>query len=75
MKIDSILFVLGNTETVAGYISETAGLSMKDIGDASEEEISSFDSLIVGAPSGTQELALNDHQLLGMTFSTTISRV
>ena len=40
----------GNTETVAGYISEAAGISMEDIGDASEAEIKGFDSLIVGAP-------------------------
>ena len=40
----------GNTETVAGYISEAAGASMEDIGDASEAEIKGFDSLIVGAP-------------------------
>jgi len=40
----------GNTETVAGYISEAAGASMEDIGDAKESEIQSYDSLIVGAP-------------------------
>ena len=40
----------GNTETVAGYISEAAGASMEDIGDASEAEIKGYDSLIVGAP-------------------------
>eukprot|EP00560_Eucampia_antarctica_P008681 CAMPEP_0197826204 /NCGR_PEP_ID=MMETSP1437-20131217/3187_1 /TAXON_ID=49252 ORGANISM="Eucampia antarctica, Strain CCMP1452" /NCGR_SAMPLE_ID=MMETSP1437 /ASSEMBLY_ACC=CAM_ASM_001096 /LENGTH=194 /DNA_ID=CAMNT_0043426539 /DNA_START=197 /DNA_END=778 /DNA_ORIENTATION=+ len=40
----------GNTETVAGYISEAAGASMEDIGDASEDEVKGYDSLIVGAP-------------------------
>ena len=40
----------GNTETVAGYISEAAGASMEDIGDASEAEIKGYDCLIVGAP-------------------------
>ncbi|KAL7578464.1 hypothetical protein ACA910_011534 [Epithemia clementina (nom. ined.)] len=42
----------GNTETVAGYISEAigGGVDIIDIGDAKEEEITSCDSLIVGAP-------------------------
>lgn len=40
----------GNTETVAGYISEAVGCDIEDIGDASADDIKSFDSLIVGAP-------------------------
>ena len=40
----------GNTETVAQYIADAAGASMEDIGDASEDEVKSYDSLIVGAP-------------------------
>merc|ERR1711907_258804 len=38
----------GNTETVAGYIAEKAGLEAVDIGDA--EDIAGFDGLIIGAP-------------------------
>eukprot|EP00978_Attheya_sp_CCMP212_P014558 scaffold37153_cov43-Attheya_sp.AAC.2 len=40
----------GNTETVAGYIAEAAGLQANDIGDATADEILGADSLIVGAP-------------------------
>ena len=40
----------GNTETVAEYIREAVGCTMEDIGDASEDEIKGYDSLIVGAP-------------------------
>lgn len=41
----------GNTETVAQYIADAVGgVDIVDIGDASEDEIKSFDSLIVGAP-------------------------
>jgi flavodoxin I len=43
----------GNTETVAGYIAEAAGLEGKlvnDIGDATDAEILGHDALIVGAP-------------------------
>jgi len=41
----------GNTETVAGYIAEAAGVSdFKDISDATQSEIEGHDSLIVGAP-------------------------
>uniref|UniRef100_A0A7S1FZ01 Flavodoxin-like domain-containing protein n=1 Tax=Corethron hystrix TaxID=216773 RepID=A0A7S1FZ01_9STRA len=41
----------GNTETVAGYIAEAVGgLEPEDIGDASDDEITGHDSLIVGAP-------------------------
>lgn len=40
----------GNTETVAQYIADAAEASMEDIGDASEDEVKSYDSLIVGAP-------------------------
>mmetsp|Transcript_12134 Transcript_12134/g.18319 ORF Transcript_12134/g.18319 Transcript_12134/m.18319 type:complete len:205 (-) Transcript_12134:365-979(-) len=40
----------GNTETVAGYISEAAGLEIADIGDASDDEVAGLDSIIVGAP-------------------------
>ena len=38
----------GNTETVAGYISSAIGVDAVDIADA--EDLSSFDGLIVGAP-------------------------
>eukprot|EP00527_Entomoneis_sp_CCMP2396_P006459 CAMPEP_0198136858 /NCGR_PEP_ID=MMETSP1443-20131203/427_1 /TAXON_ID=186043 /ORGANISM="Entomoneis sp., Strain CCMP2396" /LENGTH=207 /DNA_ID=CAMNT_0043798139 /DNA_START=32 /DNA_END=655 /DNA_ORIENTATION=- len=41
----------GNTETVAGYISEAAGgLAMDDISDAKETELIENDAMIVGAP-------------------------
>jgi len=40
----------GNTETVAGYISEAAGVDIVDIGDAADDEITALDSIIVGAP-------------------------
>ena len=40
----------GNTETIAGYISEASGLAANDIGDASDSEITGADTLIVGAP-------------------------
>eukprot|EP00581_Thalassiosira_minuscula_P008528 CAMPEP_0183702364 /NCGR_PEP_ID=MMETSP0737-20130205/486_1 /TAXON_ID=385413 /ORGANISM="Thalassiosira miniscula, Strain CCMP1093" /LENGTH=206 /DNA_ID=CAMNT_0025928961 /DNA_START=2512 /DNA_END=3132 /DNA_ORIENTATION=+ len=40
----------GNTETVAGYISEAAGLEIADIGDATDADITGLDSIIVGAP-------------------------
>mmetsp|Transcript_13457 Transcript_13457/g.24720 ORF Transcript_13457/g.24720 Transcript_13457/m.24720 type:complete len:207 (-) Transcript_13457:92-712(-) len=40
----------GNTETVAGYISEAAGLEAVDIGDATDNEVLGLDSIIVGAP-------------------------
>ena len=40
----------GNTETVADYIASAAGLEMKDIGDATDKEITELDSIIVGAP-------------------------
>ena len=40
----------GNTETIAGYISEAAGCDCEDIGDVDIEELKGLDSLIVGAP-------------------------
>lgn len=40
----------GNTETLAGYIAEAAGLEIEDIGDASDDDITALDSIIVGAP-------------------------
>jgi len=40
----------GNTETVGQYIADAASLSLEEIGDASEDEVKGFDSLIVGAP-------------------------
>lgn len=41
----------GNTETVAGYIAEAAGgLTLEDIGDATDAAIQGLDSIIVGAP-------------------------
>lgn len=39
----------GNTETVANYIAEVAGLEIEDIGDA-DDSIAELDSIIVGAP-------------------------
>merc|ERR1712157_532427 len=33
----------GNTETIAGYISEAAGVAANDIGDASDDEITGAD--------------------------------
>ena len=42
----------GNTETVASYIAEAAGLDDPvDIGDASDDDIAGIDSIIVGAVS------------------------
>mmetsp|Transcript_44256 Transcript_44256/g.139466 ORF Transcript_44256/g.139466 Transcript_44256/m.139466 type:complete len:198 (+) Transcript_44256:69-662(+) len=38
----------GNTETVAGYLSAEIGVDAVDIADA--EDLSSFDGLIIGAP-------------------------
>merc|ERR1712182_90069 len=40
----------GNTETVAGYISEATGLDMVDIADLSGDDVAAFDGIIVGAP-------------------------
>ena len=40
----------GNTETVGQYIADAASVSLEEIGDASEDEVKGFDSLIVGAP-------------------------
>merc|ERR1712172_365840 len=40
----------GNTETIAGYIAEASGAAANDIGDASDNEITGSDALIVGAP-------------------------
>merc|ERR1719450_944319 len=40
----------GNTETVAGYIAEEAGVECADIGDYSAEDLAEFDGLIVGCP-------------------------
>jgi len=40
----------GNTETVAGYIAEAAGLEIEDIGDAEDDAVTALDSIIVGAP-------------------------
>merc|ERR1719237_830648 len=40
----------GNTETVAGYITEATGLSAVDIADLTGEGVAAFDGLIVGAP-------------------------
>eukprot|EP00957_Ditylum_brightwellii_P125450 9561706-Ditylum_brightwellii.AAC.1 len=36
----------GNTETIAGYVAEAAGLSANDIGDATADEITGADALI-----------------------------
>jgi len=40
----------GNTETVANYIAEAAGITSVLIDEASESDFTSNDSLIVGAP-------------------------
>jgi flavodoxin I len=41
----------GNTETVAEYIANAAGVEdWKDIGDAEEDEVKGHDGIIVGAP-------------------------
>jgi len=41
----------GNTETVAEYIANAAGVEdWKDIGDAEDAEVTGHDSIIVGAP-------------------------
>jgi len=40
----------GNTETVAGYIAEVAGVEAADVGDYSAEDLTQFDGLIVGCP-------------------------
>lgn len=40
----------GNTETVAGYIAEQAGLDMVDIADCTPDWLAEFDGLIIGAP-------------------------
>merc|ERR1711884_823988 len=40
----------GNTETVAGYIAEAAGLDAEDVGDYGAEDLAGFDGLIVGCP-------------------------
>jgi len=41
----------GNTETVAEYIANAAGVEdWKDIGDAEDSEVAGHDSIIVGAP-------------------------
>merc|ERR1719476_483727 len=40
----------GNTETVAGYIAEAAGLEAEDVGDYGAEDLLEFDGLIVGTP-------------------------
>ena len=46
----------GNTETVAGYIADAAGLAIADIGDASDADIAALDTLIVGAPTRVQAM-------------------
>ena len=40
----------GNTETVAGYISEASGLEAVDIGDAEDADFCAHDTIICGAP-------------------------
>lgn len=42
--------IAGNTEVVAGYIAEKAGLEAVDIADCDAETMGGFDGLIVGAP-------------------------
>jgi flavodoxin I len=40
----------GNTETVAAYIADAAGLEAEEIGDASNSDVEGMDGIIVGAP-------------------------
>jgi len=40
----------GNTEAVAGYISDETGADAVDIADVSPEDLMAFDGLICGAP-------------------------
>merc|ERR1712242_347898 len=40
----------GNTETVAGYIAEAAGVEAEDVGDYGAEDLAEFDGIIVGCP-------------------------
>merc|ERR1712241_1441116 len=40
----------GNTETVAGYIGEAAGVEAEDVGDYGAEDLAEFDGIIVGWP-------------------------
>eukprot|EP00316_Scyphosphaera_apsteinii_P013268 CAMPEP_0119302674 /NCGR_PEP_ID=MMETSP1333-20130426/4232_1 /TAXON_ID=418940 /ORGANISM="Scyphosphaera apsteinii, Strain RCC1455" /LENGTH=208 /DNA_ID=CAMNT_0007305101 /DNA_START=44 /DNA_END=670 /DNA_ORIENTATION=- len=40
----------GNTETVAGYVSEATGLEAVDIADLTNDDIAAFDGIICGAP-------------------------
>ena len=40
----------GNTETVAGYITDQTGIDAVDISDVSGDDVAGFDGLIVGAP-------------------------
>ena len=40
----------GNTETVAAYIADAAGLEAEEIGDADNSDIEALDAIIVGAP-------------------------
>merc|ERR1712241_706969 len=40
----------GNTETVGQYIADAAEASLEEIGDAENDEVAGYDSLIVGAP-------------------------
>jgi len=40
----------GNTETVAGYIADAAGLEAEDVGDYGAEDLAEFDGIIVGCP-------------------------
>merc|ERR1719258_577598 len=40
----------GNTETVAGYITEKTGIEAVDIGDLDGDSVAAYDGLIIGAP-------------------------
>merc|ERR1719401_2571714 len=40
----------GNTETVAGYIAEAAGIEAEDVGDYGADDLTEFDGPIVGTP-------------------------
>jgi hypothetical protein len=40
----------GNTETIAGYISELIGVEAQDPADVSKDDIMAHDAIIVGAP-------------------------
>mmetsp|Transcript_18306 Transcript_18306/g.28263 ORF Transcript_18306/g.28263 Transcript_18306/m.28263 type:complete len:94 (-) Transcript_18306:22-303(-) len=46
----------GNTETIASYIAEAAGLDYEDIGDTTDDAVQGLDSIIVGAPTWVSDI-------------------